>query len=229
MQDNVTVHAAHALLSPSGAKRWLDCTRSARLEQQFPDRAGIAAEEGTLAHDIAHLTMIPYKLGQIRKTEFNKRMKQYAKAPILSKLPETAFDEMVGYMEFYTDYVLEQFNAAKAHTKDAAIFLETRLDMTDYVPEGFGTGDVNIIADRVLDFIDLKYGKGVSVDATENEQMMLYALGAIKAFDHLYDFDTIRMTIYQPRIENISVWSITVKELLTWANDYLKAEGAISF
>lgn len=224
-----STHLAHALLSPSGASRWLVCTRSARLEQQFQDRSGQAAAEGTLAHDMSHLTMIPYKLGRIRKTEYNKAMKAYPKDSIFQKLPDTAHTEMVGHMENYSDYVLEQFSAAKLHTKDAEIFLETKLDMTDYVPEGFGTGDVFIIADRILDFIDLKYGKGVPVDATDNKQMKLYALGAIKAFSHLYDFHTIRMTIYQPRIDNISVWSITVEELLVWAEEELKPKARMAF
>lgn len=213
--------AAHALLSPSSASRWLACTPSARLEQAFPNRAGVAAAEGTLAHELAE-NKIKLAVGLQNGKQFNAAFKHIKENSLYN-------NEMEAYITEYTDYVVEQFENAKAHTKDAKIFLETKLDMTDYVPEGFGTGDVIIVADRVLDFIDLKYGKGVPVDATENKQMMLYALGALKEYGFLYDVDTIRMTIYQPRLDSVSVWSITVADLLDWAESVLKPKAKMAF
>jgi hypothetical protein len=213
--------SAHALLSPSGASRWLACPRSARLEQQFPDRAGQAAAEGTLAHELGEL-MIGFKLGRIKKPAYQKHLKTIQ----ANELYDTA---MYNFMEEYSAFVLEEFHNVQAHTPDADIFLETKLDMTDYVPEGFGTGDVCIVADHVLTFIDLKYGKGVPVDATENKQMMLYALGLIKEYAHLYDAHTIRMTIYQPRLDSISTWEIGVNELIIWAETVLKPTAKLAF
>jgi hypothetical protein len=213
--------ADHAILSPSGASRWLSCTPSARLEQSFPDRAGTAAAEGTLAHELAELT-IGYKLGRVKKPAYIKALKEIQTNPLYDT-------GMLGYIEDYACFVLEQFDLAKEHTKDAEIFLETRLDMTDYVPEGFGTGDVCIVADNVMEFIDLKYGKGVPVSATENKQMMLYALGLLKEYNHLYDAHTIRMTIVQPRLDDISSWEIGVTELLDWAETVLKPKAKLAF
>jgi hypothetical protein len=210
----------HALLSPSGASRWLSCTPSARLEESFPDKAGEAAAEGTLAHALAEL-MLKNKLGTIKKTAYNKELGKITKNKLYSP-------DMFRYMDTYTEYVMEQYDAAKVNTKDALIFLETKLDMSDYVPDSFGTADVVIVADRILDFIDYKHGKGVPVSAEENKQMMLYALGAWKEFGHLYDIDTIRMTIYQPRLDNISVWEITVKDLLHWAETELRPKALLA-
>ena len=212
---------AHALLSPSSASQWLACPPSARLQQSFPDRAGEAAAEGTLAHSLGE-TIIGYKVGHIKKPVFRSKLKEIQKSQLYN-------EAMMSYMEDYASFVIEQYELAKQITKDALIALETRLDMSDYVPEGFGTGDVNIVADHVLGFIDLKYGKGVKVDARENKQMMLYALGALKAFSHLYDIQEISMTIYQPRMDNISTWSISVKELLQWAEEHLRPKAELAF
>lgn len=212
---------SHALLSPSGASRWLSCTPSARLEQSFPDRAGEAAAEGTLAHSLAEL-LLQHKLGLVIKKTYSRSLQEIMNDKRFS-------EEMLEFMETYTDFVIEQYEAAKTQTKDAMIFLETRLDMTDYVPEGYGTGDVNIVADKILDFVDLKYGKGVPVSAIENRQMMLYALGALKEYGHLYDIETVRMTIHQPRLDSISTWEISVAELINWAETELKPKAALAF
>lgn len=212
---------AHALLSPSGASRWLACTPSARLEQSFPDRAGEAAQEGTLAHALAEL-LLKHKLGLVIKNTYSRELQAIMTDKLFS-------EEMLEFIETYTDFVIEQFELAKMQTKDAMIFLETRLDMSDYVPDGFGTGDVCIVADGVLDFIDLKYGKGVPVYAEENKQMMLYALGALKEYSHLYDIHTVRMTINQPRLDSISSWEITVNDLTLWAEKVLKPKAQLAF
>ncbi len=86
------------------------------------------------------------------------------------------------------------------------VLIEQRLDFSRYVEEGFGTGDCVIIADGTLYIIDYKHGKGVEVSAEGNPQMMLYALGALELFDGIYDIDAVRMAIYQPRRENVSVY-----------------------
>lgn len=213
--------AAHALLSPSGASRWLSCTPSARLEASVPDRAGQAAQEGTLAHELAEIT-IGFKLGRIKKPAYTKALKVIQANALYAP-------DMLVYIEEYASYVVAQFDLAKQHTKDADIFLETRLDMTDYVPEGFGTGDVSIVADNYLDFIDLKYGKGIPVTAVKNKQMMLYALGLIKEYGYIFGAEIVRMTIYQPRLDSISVWEIGVKELLMWAEQYLKPRAILAY
>lgn len=211
----------HALLAPSSASRWLACTPSARMEEKFPDKAGQAAEEGTLAHALGELLILRH-LKIVSKSVFEKELKVIQANPLYDAA-------MLEYAEQYCAYVIEQYSAAKAHTKDAQIFLEQKLDMTDYVPEGYGTGDVVIIADDVLDLIDLKYGKGVPVSAVLNRQMMLYALGALREFDFLYDIQTVRMTIYQPRLDTISVWELSVDELRSWAEGELKPRAAMAF
>lgn len=211
----------HALLSPSGASRWLACTPSARLETEFPDKAGDAAAEGTLAHSLGELLILK-KAGRISKANYNKKLK----AIQANKFYDNG---MMEYCEDYAVYVMETFAAAIGRTKDAVLFTETKLDLTEFVPEGFGTTDVNIVADHILDFIDLKYGKGVEVSAVENKQMMLYALGSLSQFDFLYNIHTVRMHIYQPRIDNISVWDIPAAELTMWAEEELIPKAKMAF
>lgn len=211
----------HAILSPSSAQRWLNCTPSARLEQQFPDKAGVAAEEGTLAHSLGEL-LIRKSLKEVTKKQFEKLLAEIQK----NSLYEPA---MLGYAEDYATFVMEKFSEAQSHTKDAMIFLEQRLNLTDYVPDGFGTGDAGIIANHVLDIIDLKYGKGVVVSAENNKQMMLYALGWLREFDFLYSINVVRMTIYQPRIDNISTFEMSVEELKSWANNELIPKAQMAF
>lgn len=211
----------HALLSPSGASRWLACTPSARLESQFPDKAGEAAREGTLAHSLGEL-LIKHKANLISKAVFNKELKAIQADPLYD-------NSMMEHCEDYAVHVMEVYAEAMTRSKDAKLFLEKKLDMTRWVPEGFGTGDVNIVADHILDFIDLKYGKGVEVSAVENKQMMLYALGSLEAYDFLFDIKVVRMRIYQPRIENISEWEITVEELMKWADEELTPKAKMAF
>ena len=138
-------------------------------------------------------------------------------------------DSMLEYCEDYAVLVMERFAEAQTHTKDAKIFLEKKLDMTTYVPDGFGTADVAIIADGFMETIDLKYGKGVAVDVTENKQQMLYALGALVDFNFIYEITDVRMTIYQPRIGNIASWEVSVTDLLSWAENELKPKAQMAF
>lgn len=203
----------HALLSASSSKRWLNCTPSARLEEQFKEDTGsVYAEEGTSAHALAE-----HKL----KRSLRKR----------SKRPVSDYDcdEMEECTDEYVAYAMEQIELARQKCSDPMVLIEQHLDYSAYVPEGFGTGDLIIVADGTLTVIDLKYGKGVAVEAEQNPQMMLYGLGALELFDAIYDIDTIRMTIYQPRLESISTWEISVEALKKWTEDVLmpKAELAI--
>jgi len=128
------------------------------------------------------------------------------------------------------EYAVELITAARASCKDPIVLLEQRLDYSCYVPEGFGTGDLIVVADGILDIVDLKYGKGVAVSAEDNPQMKLYALGALALFDSLYDIQVVRMSICQPRLESVSTYEITVDELTAWAEKELrpKAQLAIS-
>lgn len=204
----------HAKLSASGAGRWLNCPPSVHLEEGFEDRESPYAEEGTLAHSLAEL-MINYNCGNIKKTEFNRQLKELKKNTHYSQ-------EMLDYIEEYTREVWEFVNEAKAGCRDIQILTEQRLDFSEYVPEGFGTGDVVIISDGEIHIIDLKYGKGVEVSAQENPQLRLYGLGAISAYEMLYDFNRVKMTIIQPRLNNISSETMLVHFLKDWGRYTVK-------
>lgn len=212
---------SHAVLSPSGASRWLACTPSARLEQQFPDTAGEAAKEGTLAHELGEL-LIRYHVKDVKKAAYLKALKTIEEDPMYNA-------DMRGHAESYAAFVMECLGEARKKTKDAFLRVESKLDLTEYVPEGFGTGDALVIADGVLNIIDLKYGKGVAVSCVNNKQMMLYALGALREFDYMYAIHTVRMTIYQPRLENISSFEMSVADLQLWAETELKPRASLAF
>ena len=202
----------HALLSASSAHRWTHCTPSARLEQEFADRETEAAAEGTAAHALCE-----HKLRRVLKMRSKKPVSQYDS------------DEMDGFTDDYVQFVKEAIAEAKQYCKDPIVLIEQRLDFSCYVPEGFGTGDCLIVADKLLHIIDFKYGQGIVVESENNPQMMLYALGALRLFDHLYDIDTVSMTIFQPRRENISTWTIPVDALIEWAEKTLKPKAELAF
>lgn len=221
----------HAFLSMSGSSRWLKCTRAPRLESNFDDQAGPAAYEGTLAHRMAHDAMIPRKLNKLPLRDFNKIMKEIEADPIFGDDGYAAgqFKNMKGYMEIYSAFVVEQFNEAREHTPDARIYLEQTVSVQEYVPEGFGQLDVGILRDTLLKIIDLKYGKGVVVFAEDNSQIKLYALGAYLKYGLLYDIERVEMTIYQPRIDNITTAEISVEDLLKWADEDVKPLAELAF
>ena len=185
--------AEHALLSASSAERWLNCTPSARITEYMLETTSEYAAEGRLAHALGELEL-SYQLKEITKRTYDRRLKDIRKHELYS-------EEMPDYIEIYTNYVFEKLAEAQSHTPDALIFLEQRLDFSRWVPDGFGTGDCIIIADDLMEVIDLKYGKGVEVSAEDNPQMKLYALGALEAFGWIYNIQHVRMTIMQPRID----------------------------
>lgn len=198
----------HSRLGASSSHRWMNCPGSVKLCEAVPDKSSSYAEEGTLAHSLAEL-IINYNLGRIKKTEFNKGMKKIQGSQYYSQ-------EMQDYIKDYTEKVWELMNAAKSISKDAELRTEQRLDFSEWAPDGFGTGDVVIVYDRVIHIIDLKYGKGVGVSAEKNPQLMLYGLGALSSYDMLYDIEKVILTIIQPRLDSISTYETTAAELLEW-------------
>lgn len=212
----------HALLSASGASRWLACTPSAKLEQQFPESTSEYAAEGTAAHELAEL-VARYFLGEISEMDYENKRDELAKGPYYNA-------EMQEHANDYAQLVLDKFKAAQEHSADAFVELEVKVDFSKWVKAGFGTGDCIIVADSVLEIVDLKYGKGHRVEAAGNPQMKLYALGALLKYDMLYDFETVRMTIFQPRLSGVqSSDEISVAELLEWAETYVKPRAKLAY
>ena len=202
----------HSILPPSGAHRWTHCTKSARLEQEYADTESEAAKEGTAAHALCE-----HKL--------KKALRMRSKRPV----SDYDSDEMEECSDAYVDFVMEQVEEAKKTCKDPIVLIEQRLDFTRYVPEGFGTGDCIIVSDGKLHIVDFKYGMGILVEAEENPQMMIYALGALELYDSLYDIREVSMTIFQPRRENVSTWTIPVEQLRDWAENELKPKAQLAY
>lgn len=211
---------AHAILSASGASRWMACTPSARLEQQFENKTSEYAAEGTLAHELGELKLKKVLEG-LSSRSFNSKLKKIQENKLYTA-------DMPDYVDVYVDTCLERYSEARAKTPDALFKIEQRIDFSEWVPEGFGTGDFVIIADGTMEVCDLKYGKGVPVSADNNKQMMLYALGAISEFGFLYDIEKVRMTIIQPRLDNISTFEVTVEDLLKWAEEFVKPKAELA-
>lgn len=197
---------AHAVLSASASKRWLSCPPSARLERKFPDKTGEAAREGTLAHALAE-AQIRHYLGEITDEEEALRIETIRDDALYAP-------EMDEYVSEYVDLCIEKINAAQG-----LALVEERLDFSRWVKHGFGTGDMVILGNDVLEIVDLKYGKGVPVSAEGNPQMRLYALGAAEQYGCIYDFDHVRMSIFQPRNGGLSTHLISVDDLLAWGEE----------
>lgn len=204
--------ADHAVLSASGSHRWLNCTPSARLELEFENTGSESAREGTAAHALCE-----HKLKRALHMRSRRPVSDYDS------------DEMEECTDAYAEFVMEQYEAAKQVCEDPVILIEQRLDFSCYVPDGFGTGDCLIISDDRLHIIDFKYGMGVLVEAEDNPQMKLYALGALAVYDALYDIREVSMTIFQPRRENVSTWTIPVEDLKAWAENELKPRAKMAY
>lgn len=209
----------HALLSASSAHRWLHCTGSPLLEKEFPDTTSVYAQEGTLAHELCELKLKKYTTVMPKGT--------YTRAHNKIMKSELWQNEMEGTSETYLEYVKSIMLACEIAP---AVLIEKRVDFSRYVPEGFGTADCLIPAGETLHVIDYKHGKGVVVDAAHNPQMMLYALGAMDELSLLYRFKSVHMVIVQPRVNNISEFTMTADELRDWGETAVKpkAEAAMS-
>ena len=218
---NKGMGSKHALLSPSSAGRWLACTPSARLGEKYPDTAGEAAKEGTIAHALGE-ALIRYEAEIISEETYLEEISEIEQSEYYNA-------DMQELMEEYKDYVMEAFQVAALRTPDAELIIEDKLDLTKWVMNGFGTADAQIIADGTLNIIDLKYGRGVRVGAEGNKQMMLYAIGAVEKAKIFYDIKEVTMTIYQPRLNNISTYALSVDELYRFAEEELKPKAAQAY
>ena len=206
--------SSHALLSASSSKRWLNCPPSARLCAEIEDTTSEYAKEGTDAH-----TLCEYKV----KTMLGIEMQDPTETLVYYN------EEMERCANDYACYIMDGLEVIKNYCKDPLVLIEQKLDFSRYVPEGFGTGDCVIVADKTLYIFDFKYGKGVEVESENNTQMMCYAVGALELFDSLYDIENVCMIIFQPRIENISVSNMNVTELYNWAENTLKPIAELAY
>lgn len=214
---------AHALLSASAANRWLNCTPSAKLEEaEGPRESSIYAEEGTLAHELGELYIRHDVLKTIDDQAFSDRFDEIMNNQLFS-------EEMLDVVPTYVDYCTEQFYEAQSNDSQALMEIEQKLDLTEFVPESFGTADCVIIGGNLIEIIDYKHGKGVPVYAEWNKQLMLYGLGALRKYDMLFDIEEVRITIVQPRINNISSWQISAEDLITWAKNDLVPAAKLAF
>lgn len=204
----------HAFLTASGSKIWLNCPPSARLAEGFEDEPTVYALEGTEAHELCEYK-VKLALGAKPEELDLKKFKFYT-------------PDMEDYASSYAAYVMEALEEIKKIDGNPQIYIEQKLDFSNYVPEAFGTGDCVIVGGNTIHVIDFKYGMNF-VDATYNSQMMLYALGALNLLDMLYDIEVIKMTIYQPRIANISEFELSKNELMEWAENLLKPRAEMAF
>ena len=194
----------HAVLSASSSKQWIHCPPSARLQEPFPNDSSVFAEEGTWAHELCE-----YKV----KKYLHERKKR----------PQSEFytEEIEQATDIYAEFVISIIEGMKRNGVEPLCFVEERLDFSNIVPEGFGTGDMIILGKDeqgrgLIHICDYKNGKGVFVDAHENSQMMLYATGALNAYGYIYEIEIVRLSIIQPRLENISTYEMTADDLRTW-------------
>lgn len=197
----------HALLSPSSAHRWLNCTRAPRLEAALPDKTSSYAEEGTLAHSVCEITAKKY-FKTIQAIEYNNNLKSL-------KSKELWNDEMLHTAEVYVEHLAEK---AIQFKKEPYVSFEVKVDISDYAPHAFGRCDCIMFGRDTLIITDYKHGKGVAVSAKENPQMMLYALGALKLYQPIFGnaIKKVNICVDQPRLNSYETWECTTTDLLEW-------------
>lgn len=211
---------SHARLNASSSHRWMMCPPSVKLSERFADKPSLYAEEGTFLHELCELKLHRY-LGDMTPEALQAQYAAYRDSDFYSDEAESVTDE-------YVSFCVETIEAVRASCLDPLILVEHRLDYSEYVPEGFGTGDLVIVADGVLEVIDFKGGRGVRVEAERNSQLMLYGLGALLEFESLYDIRIVRMTIVQPRLSNLSAYETTADELIRWAETELRLRALLA-
>lgn len=211
--------SGHALLSASSAHRWLHCTPCARLEAGFPDTAGDYAREGTLAHEIAELKLRKKFLEPMSQKTFTTRMNKLKKHELYQQ-------EMQGFTDIYIDYLAE---CAMRYPTSPSIAAEVRVDYAEWAPEGFGRCDCIMAGGDTLHIVDFKYGKGKPVSAAGNEQLRLYALGALRAYGLVYRISRVRMAIVQPRLDSITEDEMPAEALLDWAENVVRPAAALAY
>jgi len=202
----------HAFLSASSAHRWLNCTLSPVLEAGIPDTPSGYAEEGVLAHEIAE-TILKHATKAISDEEYEKILNEL-------KEHESFYEGMLDEIKIYTDYCL---------SKTGKIYVEYPLDLSLYVPEGFGTADCVIVYDQKIEVVDLKFGKGVEISPKDNPQLMLYGLGALEAFDYIYDIEEVTMSVAQIRLHDIESYTMKTEELRKWGEEVVKPKAQLAF
>lgn len=212
----------HALLSASGASRWINCPPSARLTDAVPDdRNSVFAKQGEAAHEYSELLFKCYLSGNcgadIAEIQDFEKGNPYFDEEMREKVGE------------YVDYVIEKYEYEESNMLTTYMAIEQKLDYSDWAEEGFGTGDILIVNDERLHIIDLKYGKGVPVYAENNSQLKMYALGAYAKFSNEYEFTTIVMHIHQPRLNNVTSYEISIGELLDWGEKVVKPAAKLAF
>ena len=199
----------HAVCSASASERWMHCTAAPRFEEQFPrEETSVYAQEGTVAHAVCEV-LASKRFHLMTSQKAGLELKRIKKDPLFS-------DEMLQTAEAYTQYLAEAY---MKFSTAPYIAVEVKVDLSDYIPEGFGTCDCLMIGDNTLRIIDYKHGKGVAVSSVENSQMMLYALGALRLFSAVYgdSIEKVTMAIVQPRIsDEVTEYTVPVSNLLSW-------------
>lgn len=206
----------HALLGASSAARWIACTPSARVTEHLPGETSKYAEEGTRAHEVCEGTL----RHRLAEWEHNQPVNFLLKAP--DNPPE-----MIKAANQYVDFVHLQWGL---YLHQPEVFIEQEVDVSQWVPGGFGTCDCLLIGDGILHIIDFKYGQGVPVNPERNPQLMYYALGAYALFEGIEEVSTVRLSIVQPRMqEEPQTWEISLADLLTWAREVLQPAAEMAW
>lgn len=212
----------HAILSPSSAKRWINCTPSALLAEEAGSKSSVYAEEGTLAHEIAEYALTKYLEGEYDPIidDALPLKNEHLENPLFGV-------DMADYIRDYCEYVIGEGYEMKKADGLSKMFLERKVDITDYAPDSFGSVDVTLVSDKTIHIIDLKYGTGVRVSADMNEQMLMYALGTLKSLksEHI---ERIRMTIAQVRLDHYDTFEMSKSDLLDWAEKVLKPSAKMA-
>jgi hypothetical protein len=213
--------AEHSIVGPSAAERWFNCPPSALLESKMKDSSSSYAEEGSLAHELGKIKL-QYHFGLIRQREYEKSFEKIKAHTYYTK-------ELYKFTMDYVDFCLDVYYKIQRKNETVDVFIEEKIKLDYYIPDGVGTADFVVIANKVLHVIDLKFGANKYVNAEDNKQFKIYALGTLVAHSEVYEIDKIEMTVYQPRMDNISTETISAKRLLNWGENILKPAAELAY